>query len=193
MIPLELLKQALDEQRLIFHIQPIVTPAAAARPRLRHGAAADAGGWRTGRGPRFHAAPRGEAVVRRIERLAIEEAITLARRARSSGQPVTLGIPMTPRHAGRCAGHRQDRGAAGGQPRHRRRPGAGGRRSRLERHAAEREGGARRFRRQGGGAVARRRPLAPPQLLRARLGRRPLGPLRCRPLPRHAAGFHRLP
>ena len=37
----------------------------------------------------------GEAVLRRIERLALEEAIVIARRARTGGQPAPLYVPVS--------------------------------------------------------------------------------------------------
>lgn len=94
-IPLELLKQAIEENRLIFHIQPIVTlPQRRAHgydlvPRLmlEDGELADPPDFMPHRG--------GESVVRRIERLCLEEAVTIARRARTSGQPVTLYVPIS--------------------------------------------------------------------------------------------------
>lgn len=94
-VPLELLKQALDEGRLIFHIQPIVTlPQRRAHgydivPRLmlEDGELADP--------PDFMPRRGGEAVVRRIERLCLEEAVTISRRARTTGQPVALYVPIS--------------------------------------------------------------------------------------------------
>ncbi len=94
-IPLETLKQAIDENRLIFHIQPIITlPQRKARgydlvPRLmlEEGELADP--------PDFMPRRAGEPVIRRIERLSLEEAVTIARRARTSGQPATLYVPMS--------------------------------------------------------------------------------------------------
>jgi cyclic-di-GMP phosphodiesterase TipF (flagellum assembly factor) len=94
-ISLELLKQAIDEGRLIFHIQPIITlPQRRAHgydivPRLMldDGELADP--------PDFMPRRGGEAVVRRIERLCLEEAVTISRRARTTGQPVALYVPIS--------------------------------------------------------------------------------------------------
>jgi cyclic-di-GMP phosphodiesterase TipF (flagellum assembly factor) len=94
-VSLERLKQALDDNRLIFHIQPIVTlPQRRAQaydlvPRLMldDGELAEAADFMPRRG--------GEAVVRRIERLCVEEAVTISRRARTGGQPVTLYVPIS--------------------------------------------------------------------------------------------------
>jgi cyclic-di-GMP phosphodiesterase TipF (flagellum assembly factor) len=94
-ITLEMLKQALDEQRLLFHIQPIVTlpqrkvHAYDMIPRLmlEDGELAEPADFLPRKG--------GEIVLRRIERLAIDEAITIARRARTNGQPITLCVTMS--------------------------------------------------------------------------------------------------
>jgi len=94
-IPLETLKQAIDEGRLVFHLVPIVTlPQRKAagydlmpRLMLEEGELADP--------PDFMPRRGGESVIRRIERLALEEAVTIARRARTSGQPATLHVPVS--------------------------------------------------------------------------------------------------
>lgn len=94
-IPLEMLRQAMDEHRLIFHIEPIIT-LPQRRPHgydlvprlmLEDGELADA--------PDFMPQQGGEPVTRRIERIAIEEAITIARRAATGGQPITIYVPLT--------------------------------------------------------------------------------------------------
>ncbi len=57
------------------------------RLKLEDGDIADA--------PDFMPRRNGEDVIRRIERAGIEQAVSIVRRARSSGQPVTLFIPVT--------------------------------------------------------------------------------------------------
>jgi cyclic-di-GMP phosphodiesterase, flagellum assembly factor TipF len=94
-IPLEMLRLALDENRLVFHMLPIVTlPQRRSHgydllPRLalEDGDLADA--------PDFMPLRGGVDVIRRIERAGIEEAVTLVRRARSAGQPATLYVPIS--------------------------------------------------------------------------------------------------
>ncbi len=94
-IPVELLRQAIDEGRLIFHIEPIITLPhrrthgydLVPRLMLEDGELADS--------PDFMPKRGGEPVLRRIERMAIEEAITIARRARTGGQPIILYVPLT--------------------------------------------------------------------------------------------------
>ena len=94
-IPLDALRQALTENRLLYHVQPVVTlPQRRPQgydlvPRLMLGSGdlADRDEFMPRRG--------GEDVVRRIEGLAMVEAITIARRARSNGSPVTLYIPLS--------------------------------------------------------------------------------------------------
>lgn len=94
-ISLDMLKQAIEAGRLVFHLQPIVTlPQRKAHgydlvPRLvlATGEFADA--------PDFMPQHDGEAVLRRIERLALEEAVTIARRARTSGQLAPLYVSVS--------------------------------------------------------------------------------------------------
>jgi cyclic-di-GMP phosphodiesterase TipF (flagellum assembly factor) len=94
-ISLDMLKQAIEAGRLVFHLQPIVTlPQRKAygydlvpRLALAAGELADA--------PDFLPQHGGEAVLRRIERLALEEAVTIARRARTSGQLAPLYVPVS--------------------------------------------------------------------------------------------------
>ena len=91
-IPLETLKQAIEEERLVFHLQPILTLPLrkthgydlVPRLALEEGEFADP--------PDFMPKRGGEAVVRRIERLALEEALTIARRARAGAEPVFLHV-----------------------------------------------------------------------------------------------------
>lgn len=94
-IPLELLREALSENRLMFHVQPIITlPQRKVfgydllpRLLLEDGELADAVDF----------VPRrsGEDIVRRIEAMGLHEAITIARRARTAGQPITLFVPLS--------------------------------------------------------------------------------------------------
>lgn len=94
-IPLELLRQAVAENRLIYHIQPVVT-LPQRRPQgydlvprlmLEDGDLADRADFMPRRG--------GEDVVRQIEGIGLVEAITICRRARTGGQPITLYIPLS--------------------------------------------------------------------------------------------------
>ena len=94
-IPLEMLRQAIAENRLIYHIQPVVT-LPQRRPQgydlvprlmLEDGDLADRADFLPRRG--------GEDVLRQIEGTGLVEAITICRRARTGGQPVTLYIPLS--------------------------------------------------------------------------------------------------
>ena len=94
-IPLETVRQALAENRLVFHIQPIVT-LPQRRPHgydlvprltLEDGDLADA--------PDFLPRQGGDDVQRHIEGVALVEAITISRRARTAGQPLTLYVPLS--------------------------------------------------------------------------------------------------
>lgn len=94
-IPLELLRQAVSENRLIYHIQPVVT-LPQRRPQgydlvprlmLEDGDLADRADFLPRRG--------GEDVLRHIEGTGLLEAITICRRARTGGQPITLYIPLS--------------------------------------------------------------------------------------------------
>jgi cyclic-di-GMP phosphodiesterase TipF (flagellum assembly factor) len=90
-----MLKQAIEDGRLAFHLRPIVTlPQRKAAgydlvPRLAldDDEFADPADFMPSHG--------GEGAVRRIERLALEEAITIARRAKTSGRPATLYVPIS--------------------------------------------------------------------------------------------------
>lgn len=94
-IPLESLRQALDENRLIYHIQSIVT-LPQRRPQgydlvprlmLENGDLADRSDFMPRKG--------GEDVVRHIESIGLVEAITICRRARTSGQPISVYVPLS--------------------------------------------------------------------------------------------------
>jgi len=94
-IPLELLRQAVTDNRLVFHIEPIVTLPQRRPfgydlvPRLvmEDGGFADR--------PDFMPRIGGEEIVARIEADAVDEAIIVARRARTSGSPITLFVPLS--------------------------------------------------------------------------------------------------
>lgn len=94
-IPLELLRQALGENRLVYHIQPVVT-LPQRRPQgydlvprllLEDGELAERADFLPRRG--------GEDLLRQIEGTGLVEAITISRRARTGGQPITLYIPLS--------------------------------------------------------------------------------------------------
>jgi cyclic-di-GMP phosphodiesterase TipF (flagellum assembly factor) len=94
-IPPQLLKQALDENRLIFHIEPVVTLPQRRPfgydlvPRLMmiDGELADA--------PDFMPRTGGDGLIREVEELALDESVVIARRAKTSGQPIRLFVPLT--------------------------------------------------------------------------------------------------
>lgn len=94
-IPLEMVRQAVSENRLLFHIQPIVT-LPQRRPQgydlvprlmLEDGDLADRDDFMPRRG--------GADLVRRIEGMAMIEAVTIARRSRTGGQPIALYVPLS--------------------------------------------------------------------------------------------------
>lgn len=94
-IPLEMLRQAVADNRLVHHIQPVLRlPHRRAiaydlvpRLMLEDGELADA--------PDFLPRRGGYDVVRHIEGTALVEAVAIARRARTGGQPVALHIPLS--------------------------------------------------------------------------------------------------
>jgi cyclic-di-GMP phosphodiesterase TipF (flagellum assembly factor) len=94
-IPAELLKQALDENRLVFHIEPVVSLPQrrpfgydlVPRLMMTDGELADA--------PDFMPRSGGEGLVRQVEELALDESVVIARRAKTSGQPIRLFVPLT--------------------------------------------------------------------------------------------------
>ena len=94
-LPVEMVRQALHDNRLVYHIQPVVTlpqrrPQGydlVPRLRLEDGELADSVDFLPRRG-----APD---VMRQIEGVGLLEAITICRRARSSGQPLKLYIPLS--------------------------------------------------------------------------------------------------
>jgi cyclic-di-GMP phosphodiesterase TipF (flagellum assembly factor) len=92
---IETLKQAVDDGKLVFHLQPIlVLPQRRTfgydlvpRLTLEDGEFADKAD--------FWPERNGEAVVRRIERQGIEEAVTIARRSRTAGEAMTLHVTIS--------------------------------------------------------------------------------------------------
>ncbi|WIY53418.1 EAL domain-containing protein [Devosia sp. YIM 151766] len=94
-IPLETLRQAVADNRLVFHIQPILRlPHRRAiaydlvpRLLLEDGELADA--------PDFMPRRGGYEVLRHIEGTALVEAVAIARRARTSGAPLVLHVPLS--------------------------------------------------------------------------------------------------
>jgi cyclic-di-GMP phosphodiesterase TipF (flagellum assembly factor) len=95
LVPEAELRSALDANRLVFHIEPIVQLPQRRPvgydlvPRLmrEEGSLADAVDFMPRRG--------GEDIIRRIESLALDEAVTIARRARTAGQPIRLILQLT--------------------------------------------------------------------------------------------------
>jgi cyclic-di-GMP phosphodiesterase TipF (flagellum assembly factor) len=94
-IPLEMLRQAIDEHRLIHHIQPVVRlpqrrPVGydlVPRLMLEDGELANP--------PDFLPRRGGKDTVRLIEGTGLVEAVAIARRSRTGGQPAMLHIPLT--------------------------------------------------------------------------------------------------
>jgi cyclic-di-GMP phosphodiesterase, flagellum assembly factor TipF len=89
------LRAALTQNRLVFHIEPIAAlpqrrPLGydlVPRLMLSDGSLADS--------PDFMPRRGGEDLVRRIEALALEEAVVITRRSRTAGQPIRLFVPLT--------------------------------------------------------------------------------------------------
>jgi cyclic-di-GMP phosphodiesterase TipF (flagellum assembly factor) len=94
-IPLEMLRQAVEDRRVVFHIEPIVTlPQRKPHsydlvPRLvlEDGELADR--------PDFMPRHGGEDVVARLESEGVDEAVVIARRSRTMGTPITLHVPLS--------------------------------------------------------------------------------------------------
>ena len=95
LVPEAELRAALEADRLVFHIEPVVALPQRRPvgydlvPRLQRedGSLADAVDFMPRRG--------GEDIVRRIESLALDDAVTIARRARTAGQPIRLALQLT--------------------------------------------------------------------------------------------------
>ncbi len=94
-IPVEMVRQALGDQRLVYHIQPVARlpqrrPAGydlVPRLMLEDGDIAEPVDFM----PRLG----GEDVLQRIDGTALGEAVAIARRARTGGQTITLCIPLS--------------------------------------------------------------------------------------------------
>ncbi len=94
-ITIEILKQAMDEGRLVCHIEPIVQLPArrphgydvVTRLMLEDGDFADRADFMPRRG---HA-----DIIRSIDAIALDESVTIARRSRTVGQPIRLYMPLT--------------------------------------------------------------------------------------------------
>lgn len=94
-IPLEMVRQALGNQRLVYHIQPVARlpqrrPAGydlVPRLMLEDGDLAEPVDFLPRHG--------GEDVLQRIDGTALNEAVAIARRARTGGQAISLYIPLT--------------------------------------------------------------------------------------------------
>jgi cyclic-di-GMP phosphodiesterase TipF (flagellum assembly factor) len=94
-IPLEMLRQAVEDRRVVFHIEPIVTlPMRKPHsydlvPRLvlEDGELADR--------PDFMPSHGGEDIVARLESEGVDEAVVIARRSRTGGTPITLHVPIS--------------------------------------------------------------------------------------------------
>ncbi|MDB5538408.1 MAG: hypothetical protein JWQ89_135 [Devosia sp.] len=95
LIPAAELRAALDDNRLVYHIEPVVVLPSRKPlgydlvPRLMQ----DAGGLADA--PDFMPRRGGEELIRRIEAQALDEAVTIARRAKTSGQPIRLFLPLS--------------------------------------------------------------------------------------------------
>ena len=94
-IPLEMLRQAVEDRRVVFHIEPIVTlPMRKPHsydlvPRLvlEDGELADR--------PDFMPRHGGEDIVARLESEGVDEAVVIARRSRTGGTPIMLHVPIS--------------------------------------------------------------------------------------------------
>jgi cyclic-di-GMP phosphodiesterase TipF (flagellum assembly factor) len=94
-IPLEMLRQAIEDHRVVYHIEPIVTLPNRKPfgydlvPRLvmEDGEFADR--------PDFMPRHGGEEVIARLESDGIDEAIVIARRSKTAGTPITLFVPLS--------------------------------------------------------------------------------------------------
>ena len=94
-IPLEMVRQALGNQRLVYHMQPVARlpqrrPAGydlIPRLMLEDGDMAEPVDFLPRHG--------GEDVLQRIDGTALNEAVAIARRARTGGQAISLYIPLS--------------------------------------------------------------------------------------------------
>ena len=119
-IPLELLRQAIEDKRLVFHIEPIVALPQrkpfgydlVPRILLEDGEFADR--------PDFMPRRGGEESIARLELDGLEEAVVIARRSRTAGTPITLFVPLSRATLGSAKAVETDPRRARCQPRHRR-------------------------------------------------------------------------
>jgi len=94
-IPLELLRQAIEDHRIVFHIEPIVTLPQrkpfgydlVPRLAMEDDEFADRADFMPRHG--------GEELVARLESDGIDEAIVIARRSKTAGSPITLFVPLS--------------------------------------------------------------------------------------------------
>jgi cyclic-di-GMP phosphodiesterase TipF (flagellum assembly factor) len=94
-IPLELLRQAIEDHRVVFHIEPIVTLPQRKPfgydliPRLvmEDDEFADRADFMPRHG--------GEEVIARLEADGIDEAIVITRRSKTAGSPINLFVPLS--------------------------------------------------------------------------------------------------
>ncbi|VAW19288.1 hypothetical protein MNBD_ALPHA12-857, partial [hydrothermal vent metagenome] len=94
-IPLEMLRKALDDERLIHHIEPIITLPQrrvhgydlVPRLMLEDGELAMPAD--------FMPVSGGNELISQIEALALHDAITIARRTRTAGEPVVIYVPLS--------------------------------------------------------------------------------------------------
>ncbi|WP_156385841.1 EAL domain-containing protein [Devosia sp. Root685] len=94
-IPLDMVRQALGDQRLVYHIQPVARlpqrrPAGydlIPRLMLEDGDVAEPVDFLPRHG--------GEDVLQRVDGTALNEAVAIARRARTGGQAISLYIPLS--------------------------------------------------------------------------------------------------
>lgn len=94
-IPLELVRQAIEDDRLICHVEPVVKLpmrkpycyVVVPRLMLEDGDVADP--------PDFMPRRGGADIVSRIEVDCLSEAVVIGRRARTGGQPILLQVPLS--------------------------------------------------------------------------------------------------
>ncbi len=94
-IPLEMLRQAVEDRRVVYHIEPIITlPMRKPHsydlvPRLvlEDGEFADRADFMPRHG--------GDDVVARLEAEGVDEAVVIVRRARTADSPVSLHVPIS--------------------------------------------------------------------------------------------------
>lgn len=94
-IPAEDVRQAIADGRLVFHAEPIITLP----QRRNHGydlvARIEQDNGEFLEAAQFLPRQGGEALIRRVDEIGIQEAIALARRARADGRPIVLYVPIS--------------------------------------------------------------------------------------------------